>query len=153
MVCRAPFCPALEQVARRVREAFVKLKESLVVVVLSLGTLFLSGCALFLVGTGVAVGAGTVAYVNGELKAADNVTIDRAWSGALRAMQDLEFKVAESQKDALAGKIVARRADGTRIVIQVKRQTEHVTEFRIRVGVFGDEALSRMIYDKIKSRF
>jgi len=131
----------------------MRLRELAVFVALSLGALLFSGCALFLVGAGVAVGAGTVAYVDGELKAADNVTMDKGWNASLRAMQDLEFKVAESQKDALAGKIVARRADGTRIVVQVKRQTDQVTGFRIRVGVFGDEALSHMIYDKIKSRF
>lgn len=131
----------------------MRLTELAVFVPLSLGTLLFSGCALFLVGAGVAVGAGTVAYVDGELKAADNVTMDKGWNASLRAMQDLEFKVAESQKDALAGKIVARRADGTRIVVQVKRQTDQVTEFRIRVGIFGDEALSHLIYDKIKSQF
>ena len=103
--------------------------------------------------TGVAVGAGTVAYVGGELKAADNVTMNTGWNAALQAMQDLEFKVTESQKDALEGKIVARRADNTRIIVRVKKQTDQVTEFRIRVGTFGDEALSRLIHEKTKSHF
>lgn|GEM_PF-5754515 len=85
-----------------------------------------SGCALFLIGAGVVVGAGSsVAYAGGELKAADNVTMDKAWNASLRAMQDLEFKVATSQKDALAGEIVARRADNTRIVVRLKKQTDH----------------------------
>ncbi|MGD0650585.1 MAG: DUF3568 family protein [Verrucomicrobiia bacterium] len=96
------------------------------VFVLSLGVLTFSGCALFLIGAGVVVGAGSsVAYAGGELKAADNVTMDKAWNASLRAMQDLEFKVATSQKDALAGEIVARRADNTRIVVRLKKQTDH----------------------------
>lgn len=131
----------------------MKLKQWVGVVLLSLGVLTFSGCVLFLVGAGLAVGAGTVAYVEGELKTADNVTMDRAWNASLGAMQDLEFKVTKSQKDALAGLIVARRADDTRIVVRLKEQTDQVTEFRIRVGTFGDEALSRLIYEKIKSHF
>ena len=122
------------------------------VIALTMATV-LSGCALFLIGAGVAIGAGTVAYVGGELKAADEVTMDRAWNAALKAMQELEFKVTKSQKDALAAEIVARRADDSRIVVRLKKQTDQVTELRIRVGTFGDEGLSRLIYDKIKSHF
>jgi hypothetical protein len=59
------------------------------------------------------------------LKAANNVTMDKAWNASLRAMQDLKFKVATSQKDALAGEIVARRVDNTRIVVRLKKQTDH----------------------------
>lgn len=112
-----------------------------------------SGCALFLIGAGVAVGAGTVAYTSGELRAADEISMDRSWEASMKAMKDLEFRVTKSQKDALAGEIVARRADDTRIIVRLKSQTQQVTEIRIRVGTFGDEALSRLIYDKIKSHF
>ena len=128
--------------------------KALVVSVIALTMVIaLSGCALFLIGAGVAIGAGTVAYAGGELKAADEVTMDRAWNATLKAMQDLEFKVTKSQKDALAAEIVARRADDRRIVVRLKKQTDQVTELRIRVGTFGDEGLSRLIYDKIKSHF
>lgn len=115
------------------------------------GSALSTGCALLLVGA--AIGAGTVAYVSGELRAADEVTMDRAWSATLGAMSELQFKVTTQQKDALAGQIVARRADDTKIEIRLKRQSDRVTEFRIRVGTFGDEALSRYILDKIKARF
>jgi hypothetical protein len=120
---------------------------------LLVGAVVLSGCALFLVGAGVAVGAGTVAYVSGELRAADEVTMDRGWRATMAAMDDLQFKVTKTQKDALAGELIARRADDTRIVIRLKKQSDKVTEFRVRVGVFGDEDLSRLIYDKIKRHF
>ena len=107
------------------KEAFTTRKKWAVVFVLSLGVLTFSGCALFLIGAGIVVGAGSVAYAGGELKAADNVTMDEAWNASLATMQDLEFKVATSQKDALAGEIVARRADNTRIVVRLKKQTDH----------------------------
>lgn len=115
------------------------------------GLVGLTGCVALL--AGAAVGAGTVAYVAGELKAADEVSLDRAWSASLQAMEDLQFKVTKQQKDALAGLLVARRADDTPVTIRVKKQTDKVTELRIRVGTFGDEGLSRLIHDKIKSHY
>ena len=90
----------------------MKLKQCVARLVLIACTICCNGCALFLIGAGVAIGAGTVKYIGGELQAADEVTMGRAWNASLRAMQDLEFKVTKSQKDALAGEIVARRADG-----------------------------------------
>ena len=130
----------------------MKIKTLVLAGVLTASGLAQSGCALFLIGAGVAVGAGTVAYVNGELKAADEVSLNRGWSATQRAMEDLEFRVISLQKDALAGKLVARRADDTKITIRLTKQSDAVTEFRIRVGTFGDEDLSRLIYQKIKSR-
>lgn len=124
----------------------------LTTIVITLAASMLSGCALFLVGAGVAAGAGTLAYMNGELKAAEEVSMESGWRGAMRAMDDLEFKIAKSQKDALAGIIIATRADGTRITIKVKKQSEQITEFRVRVGTLGDESLSRLIYERIKKR-
>lgn len=127
------------------------LKRLAVVVALSCTLISLTGCALFLVGAGAAIGAGSVAYVSGELRGAEEASMDRAWNAATTAMEQLEFKVTKSQKDALAGEITARRADDTRIVVRLRKQTDRITEIRVRVGVFGDEALSRVIYDKIKS--
>ena len=120
---------------------------------LSVVSVSLSGCALMLIGAGVAAGVGTVAYVNGELKGTEEVTLDKAWQATQQAMQDLQFKVTKSEKDALAGELIALRADNTRIVIRLKQQSDKVTEIRIRVGTFGDETLARLIFDKIKKRF
>jgi hypothetical protein len=35
--------------------------------------------------------------------------------------------------------------------VKLEKQSDTVTEIRIRVGTFGDEALSRQILDKIKT--
>jgi hypothetical protein len=112
-----------------------------------------SGCALFLVGAGVAIGAGTVAYTEGELRAADEVGYEKAWAAANSAMHELQFQVTGVKRDALMGRIDAKRPDDTKISIKVKSQTEKVTEYRIRVGTFGDEHLSRVILDKIRSLY
>lgn len=127
-----------------------KLEMIFAVSLISIGT---AGCAVLLVGAGAAVGAGTVGYVAGELKGAESVSLERAWQASLKAMQQLNFKVTAQEHDKLTGKIVARTSEDKRIKIGLKKQSESVTEFRIRIGTFGDETLSRMIYNQIKKNF
>lgn len=120
---------------------------------LALAGILHSGCAgLVLVGAGAAAGVGTYKYVNGELKATEQVTLDKAWSATQGAVKELEFVVISNQKDALTGKLVARTAADKKVQIALKKQGEQVTEIEIRVGTFGDEALSRIVHDKIKKR-
>lgn len=117
-----------------------------------LATLTLTGgCAVLLVGA--AIGAGTVAYVQGELRSADEVTFDRGWKAVLGAMDELQFKVTKTEKDAVSGEIDAKANGDKNVVIKLRREGDRVTEFRIRVGVFGDEGLSRLIQTKIKQHY
>jgi hypothetical protein len=100
-----------------------------------------SGCALLLVGA--AVGAGTVVYVRGELKSADEVSLSRAWSAAQNAMSELQFKVTSQEKDALAGKIEALRMDSTKVTVRLpilsrKYESESVhSATRLRHGSYS----------------
>jgi hypothetical protein len=111
-----------------------------------------NGCALFVVGAVAAGGAGTWAYVKGEIKATEQAPLDKAWTATLDAMKDLEFPVTYKAKDALAGELKAVNSSGTTINIYVKKLSESATEIRIRVGTFGDEPLSRTIITKIDNR-
>lgn len=112
-------------------------------------TTLLSGC---LVVAAAGAGAGTYAYVTGELSSVEQASVDKVWSATQSAVKDLQFTVKEQSKDALQGRLVAEQADKTDITIKVERESETLTKVRIRVGVFGDEATSRIIMDKIKSK-
>ena len=131
----------------------MKARHTLAMAGLAAVLLLSSGCALFLVGAGAAIGAGTIAYAQGKLQAADNVTFDRAWSATTLAMVELKLKVINSSRDELSGRVLARDAMDQRITVSLRKQTDQVTEFQIRVGTIGDEAFSRQIYEKIKSHF
>jgi hypothetical protein len=122
--------------------------RSLVAVVICVSVLCSYGCAALVVGG--AAGAGTVAYVRGELKAVEDVTLDHAWPAAKQAMSDLEFAVTSAEKDAFHGELVARGAGDKKIVVKLERQSDAVTEIKIRVGTFGDEAMSREILETIQ---
>ena len=130
------------------------MKNKWLMVVLLAGVLaFNGGCALFLVGGAVAVGAGTVVYVDGELKETEGVAFDKAYDATLAAMNDMQYAVVDKSKDGIKVKILARTPADKKIQITLNKQSATVTEIRIRVGTFGDESLSLQILDKIKSHF
>ena len=113
-----------------------------------------TGCPPVIIGAaaGVGVGAGTVAYVGGELKATEDVSLDRAWGATQTAMGDLGFAITERHKDVFNAELNARGVKVKKIRIALKKVSDNSTEFKIRVGVFGDEAKSRQILQAIKQR-
>lgn len=116
-------------------------------VVLLLGLAFIAGgCAAALVGAG----AGTVAYLRGDLEAIMAEDVGTVYQASLKALEDLEIGATSKQKDALFAKIVARGADDKKIKITLKRTEENLTKLSIRIGLIGSETKSRVIYEQIK---
>lgn len=112
-----------------------------------------SGCLLFVVGAAAGAGAGTYAYVNGELCSSEAVKLDKAWDATQAGVKDLGYNVVEKQKVALEAHLTARGPGDKKVQVKLVKQSDTVTEIRIRVGTFGDESLSRQILNKIKSHF
>ena len=112
-----------------------------------------NGCAVVVVGAAAGAGVGGYAYANGELKSSETVTYDTACTATLAAMKDLGYAVVENKKDALTDKITAVSTGDKKVYVTITKQSSTTTEISIRVGTFGDEALSRQIMDKIKSHF
>lgn len=112
----------------------------------------LSGGGCLALAVGAAAGAGTVAYVKGELQVVEDIPLDRAWTAAQATIEELQFNKTAERKDALQGRITAERADGSNVTIRLDSRNETQTRIRIRVGTFGDEAVSRTILDGIKRR-
>ena len=110
----------------------------------------LAGCGAIVVGA--AAGAGAVAYIRGELEATEEAPIGAVVKATQAAIDDLELRLTSTEADAVSGKITAETARGTDIGISLKRVNDNVTRIHIRVGVFGDEDLSRLIHEKIRAR-
>ena len=119
--------------------------------ILIITPLFLASCFAAFVAGGAA-GAGTVAYIGGQLSVVEEVGLDRAYRASQSALQELEFKIVKDQKDAFSAFLEASGATSKKITVNLKRQTDRLTEIKIRVGVFGGEAVSRKIHEKIKLR-
>ena len=130
-------------------------RQLLFPLILALSLVINSGCPAVFVGAaaGGAVGAGTVAYIGGELKSTEAVSLNRAWKASQMAMGDLGFKITDKDKDAFDAELRASGAGRKKIRIALKRISDTSTEIKIRIGTFGDESLSRQILEKIEKQF
>jgi len=113
---------------------------------LTLAMVLQSGC----VAAAVGAGAGAVAYIRGDLEATVESPLNVTNRAAGRAISQLEFAKISEKKDALTSNITARTAQDKKVEIILTKVSDTVTKVKIRVGVFGDEAVSMVILDKIK---
>ena len=119
-----------------------------------IATLLLAGALTFqtgcLVAAAGAAGAGTVAYIRGELTSTLDTPYDTAVRASNRGLQTLEFAKISENKDALTAILIYRTAEDKKIEVKVAKVTEASTKISIRVGIFGDEKLSLTVLEKIK---
>ncbi len=108
------------------------------------------GCFLLLLGGGAAAGAGAVIYARGELQAVETTSIQRTWDATHDAMRDLGFAVTDQEKNPDSATLQARTKDNDEVNIRLQAKGVTATEIGIRVGTFGNEALSRVILEKIQ---
>ena len=131
----------------------IKRKELMLVLLLAVSPLILTGClAAAAVGGAAAAGAGTVAYIKGELKATEEASLDKTWEATVGAIDELQFLVINKLKDAVSAELEAKTADNKTVKIELKRVAGNLTDISIRIGTFGDETLSRYILSKIEAR-
>lgn len=107
-----------------------------------------SGCLAVAAG---AAGAGAVAWARGELDATLSSRFDDVDSAANRAIQQLGFAKVNESKSAIDAEITARTGQDKKITIRLDRTGDTITRVRIRIGLVGDEVLSRTILEKIKA--
>ena len=123
-------------------------KKKLILVVLLLAMVGLvEGCMLAVVGVGA---AGTIAYVRGDLEAVESENLDAVYEATLKAVEEIELHVTSKKKDALSATIVGRDAQDKKVTIKLNSTAEKTTKLSIRIGVFGSETKSRLIYQKIR---
>jgi len=106
------------------------------------------GCIAVLAGTGAGA---AVAYSMGRLDtvaSADLARTERATDAAIAQLQF--FKISE-KSDALDAVFIARTSEDKRVRIELSKEGDQVTRIWIRVGVFGDEAVSLAILEKIRA--
>jgi hypothetical protein len=114
---------------------------------LSAAALLSSGC--FAVAVAGAAGA-TVAYVRGTLETNLDHPVGALADAAQKAVEKMKFVVVSNRADVLSGEVIARTADDTKVSIKLKKMTDQTTHVSIRVGVFGDQAVSMQLLDDIK---
>lgn len=110
----------------------------------------LNGCFWLLAAAGA--GDGTVGYIRGEIKATYANNLESIYKASHETVKELELFILEDHADKISSRIVSLNTQDKKIRILLKSVNAETTEIRIRVGKFGDQPLSHMIYDRIKGK-
>ncbi len=110
---------------------------------------YLSGCGVLILG---GAAAGTVGYVSGDLKATLEGSFEKVVEAADSAISD--NAITQVAKDESQHNVAyeLRTLQQDKITLTITRASKDLTNVTIRVGVFGDEPLSRHILTEIESR-
>ena len=106
-----------------------------------------TGCgALLLVG-----GAGTsaIAFATGELRSEEEVPLAELDRACMAAIETLGYEKVIVTRDAESVRWQAETAGGEPVDIRLVEKGPDQTELRIRIGVFGNEARSRLVLEQI----
>ena len=90
-------------------------------------------------------GSGTYTRAQRELKGEFAGALLDVADAAERAFNDLRLISVDQVVDGLKGKVTASTADGSRVRIKLKATNFESTRFSIKVGSFGDKAMSQQV--------
>ena len=109
----------------------------------------LSGCGVLILG---GAAAGTVGYVSGDLQATLEGRFEKVVEATDRAISD--NSITQVARDETQHSVVyeLRTLQDDKVALTVTRASRDLTTVIIRVGVFGDEPLSRHILAEIENR-
>lgn len=90
-------------------------------------------------------GSGTYSWQQRELRGNFAGSLLDVAAAAERAIVDLRLIAVDQTVDGLKGKVTATTADGTSVRIKLKAMDFETTKFNIKVGTFGDKAMSQQV--------
>lgn len=130
----------------------MKLRLLELTLLLGLAALGTTGCVVLVAG---AAAGGGVSYVANELRVNEPVNIDKAWSAARHALDDVRYIMLSEHADATYAIWKGRNALDQPVVVTLKRLSDKATEIRIRVGTVStaqNRAAADLVYSKLKAR-
>jgi hypothetical protein len=90
-------------------------------------------------------GSGTYSWQQRELRGNFAGSLLDVAAAAERAIVDLRLIAVDQTVDGLKGKVTATTADGTSVRIKLKAMDFETTKFNIKIGTFGDKAMSQQV--------
>ena len=110
----------------------------------------LSGCTLLAVGAGGAAGVGGAAYILGDLEATLQHPPQDIAAASEKAFDHLGIKHIETKSSKIHSRVVGRTTSDKKVTVETKLKDGGLSETSIRVGLFGDEEVSRSILKQIE---
>ena len=123
--------------------------KTLLPILLVCSAIVLQGCAT---SEEQAAAAGKAKYSMGNFESVEQASIDKVYAAGLKAMEELKLPVIQKDVDSMSGKIAGRDVADKKIIITLSATPDKMTKLSIKVGMFGDEAKSRLIYEQIKKQ-
>ena len=112
----------------------------------------LGGCYTTSVGGGPSVTAGTYSYITRDLEVIYGIPLADVWPRALAAVESLQLYIDRQHIDGLGGDIQARRAEGTKVLVQLKPKGAYSTSVSVRVGGLGNRESSERIHRTLRNQ-
>lgn len=111
--------------------------------------LTLSGCGVVIIG---GAAAGTVGYMSGDLKTTLEKPYDQVVAATNHAITENSISVISKTEEKSKVSYVFKTLQGDKVQLNLEYATKELTHVSIRVGLIGDEPLSRQILNEIESR-
>jgi hypothetical protein len=99
-----------------------------------------------------AVGAAGVVYVNGDLEGRLEAPPERVVEASQSTLEGMDIHIVSTASSGVDGRVVGRTALDKKVDIRVNRDGSAASKISIRVDTFGDEALSRSIFEAIEAK-
>jgi hypothetical protein len=114
-----------------------------------------AGCLAVAVGGAAGAGAATYVYFKGKVSQEYPSTFTDAWQATQTALKELSLPVISQENTATTGEITSKTSDDSAITVDLNVDPSRVpgegsvTRITVRVGVFGDQALSERILSQV----
>lgn len=108
-----------------------------------------AGCLLAAAAAGT---AGGVMYVKGDTHATVEAGPKAVTHAAVEAAREMEMVLVSNSATSIDGKVVARTAADTKVVVVAKAQGQNASSISIRVGNFGDEVIQADLLHRIRTK-
>jgi hypothetical protein len=133
------------------QRAITKNCERVTLFILLALPLSLTSCLAAGAGVGAISAVGS-AYAKGLYNSTEAVPLGHLWIATIGSLENLGIPIERENLDERRGFILARRADGKAIQIELLTQSPRISQLRIRVGTFGDESFSELIAERVHSK-
>ncbi|MGD8492408.1 MAG: DUF3568 family protein [Desulfobacterales bacterium] len=117
-------------------------------------TLLTTGCVALIVGAGA--GAGTFAYVNGQLSRTYQASYEKTYAVCHQILADLKQPILEENTDGIQTTIRSKRVDETPMTVRIRIIDPAWTEVSVRTGHVGvwkrqiSEQFHKFVAERIK---
>jgi hypothetical protein len=127
----------------------MRIVSTLILIVLCIAMLATqTGCLVAAAAAGTGAG---VAYVRGDTEVVLTGEPNAVTAASEAAAKEMKLTVTQSTSSGLDGKVVARTAADTPVVVMIKAEGPGASHVSIRVGRFGDDVMQNTMLEKIRA--